>query len=80
MRPPLPLEDMQLWKTRDILLYKILAVHSHLSLKKEVKEEKVKIPYTTKIFEFNSEEASGEQTKRFEHLIDQFYEGTINDI
>ena len=30
MRPPLPLEDMQLWKTWDILLYKILTVHSPL--------------------------------------------------
>ena len=44
------------------------------------KEEKVKNPYTTKIFEFDTENASEEQFKRFEHLMDQFDEDKLDDL
>ena len=56
-----------------------IEIRLNLTFNKEEKEEKVKNPYTTKIFEFDTAKASEEQFKRFEHLIDQFDEDKLDD-
>ena len=56
-----------------------IEIRFNFTFNNDKKEEKVKNPYTTRIFEFDTDNASEEQLNRFEHLMDQFDEDKLDD-
>ena len=56
-----------------------IEVSFNFSYNQETKIEKIKNPYSTRVFEFKTKEADEEQWNRFEHLLDQFDEEMLND-
>ena len=78
--------NLDLIQTYKITVNKKLSDHNTIELKlnfifnEEVKLEKVKNPYLTKVFEYETEKATEEQKTRFEHLLDQYDEDKLDEM
>ena len=73
-------------QTYKIIVNKKLSDHNTIEVKlnfvfnEDVKIEKIKNPYLTKVFEYETEKATDEQKKRFEHLMDQYDEDKLDEM